>query len=137
MKNKDKYREKIIEVALNGDGLAVDKDTKQPMPCYPNRCKYCLFNNCKGACFDLRKEWLEQEVEILDEKEKEYLSAVIKPWRDKVLGISIASIGEKEYLMIVLNNEDEGELWFPSFKTGTMYQGMERNRGYTLEELGI
>lgn len=137
MKNKDKYRENIIEIAMNGDGLAVDKDAKQPIPCRPSRCKYCLFDKYETSCFGPRKEWLEQEIEILDEVEKEYLSAVIKPWKNKVLGMSKASIGKKEYLVIVLNNEDESELWFPSFKKGTMYQGMERHKEYTLEELGL
>lgn len=80
---------------------------------------------------------MNRESEILDEVEKEYLSAVIKPWRNKVLGISKASIGKKEYLVIVLNNEDDSELWFPGFKTGTMYQGMERHKAYTIEELGL
>lgn len=136
MKNKDKYREKIIEIAMNGDILAVDKDTKQPMLCYPNRCKYCLFEKYVD-CSEARKKWLNQEVEILDEVEKKYLRAVIKPWRNKVLGMSIASHYKEEYLVIVLNNEDESELWFPGFKTGTMYKGMERHKEYTLEELGL
>lgn len=136
MKNKDKYRRKIIEIAMKGDILAVNKDTKLPMLCGICRCQDCLFGDFK-SCPDGRKEWLNQEVEILDKVEKEYLSAVIKPWRNKVLGVSIASIGEKEYLVIVLNNEDDSELWFPGFKTGTMYQGMERHNSYTLEELGL
>ena len=136
MKNKEKYRDQIIEIAMKGDILAVNKDTKLPMLCHPNRCKYCLFEK-SVVCSEPRKKWLEQEAEILDEVEKEYLSAVIKPWRNKVLGMSIASHYKKEYLVIVLNNEDESELWFPGFKTGTMYKGMERHKEYTLEELGL
>lgn len=82
--------------------------------------------------------WLEEEYEpkILDEKEKEYLSAVIKPFRKKVKYIEkrIFSTGA-EYIRICLT-EDE-TVNFPNFKKGTMYKGMKVNKRYTLEELGL
>lgn len=138
MKNKDKYREQIIEIAMNGDAFAVDKKTNEPVPCprLASFCRICLFG--KGTiCSEARKEWLNQEVEILDEVEKEYLSAVIKPWKNRVLSMSIVSNGEKEYLVIVPKNIEENEIWLPSFKTGTMYKGMERYKNYKVEELGL
>lgn len=82
--------------------------------------------------------WLEEEYvpKILDEKEKEYLSAVIKPFRKKVKYI------EKrfwtlnlEYLSIRLKNNEF--FAFPNFKKGKMYKGMEHDKCYTLEELGL
>lgn len=73
------------------------------------------------------------EKEILDEKEKEYLSAVIKPFRDRIEYIKkVEDIGE--YIAIYLKNE---RLPFPYFDKGTMYKGMETNKGYTLKELGL
>ena len=82
--------------------------------------------------------WLEQEYvpKILDEKEKAYLSAVIKPFRNDVEYIEkrIFSTGA-EYIRICLT-EDE-TVNFPNFKRGTMYKGMETSKIYTLEELGL
>ena len=72
---------------------------------------------------------------ILDEKEKEYLSAVIKPFRDKVISISKKSANYGEFIDIVI--DDEEDIYLPYFKSGKMYQGMRVNREYTLEELGL
>lgn len=82
--------------------------------------------------------WLEQEYKppILDDVEKAYLSAVIKPFRNDVEYIEkrIFSTGA-EYIKICLT-EDE-TVNFPNFKRGTMYKGMKTNKEYTLEELGL
>lgn len=73
------------------------------------------------------------EKEILDEEEKEYLSAVIKPFKDRIEYIKkVEDIGE--YIAIYLKNE---RLPFPYFDKGTMYKGMELNKKYTLKELGL
>lgn len=82
--------------------------------------------------------WLEQEYKppILDDVEKAYLSAVIEPFRKDVEYIEkrIFSTGA-EYIRICLT-EDE-TVNFPNFKRGTMYKGMEVDKVYTLEELGL
>ena len=78
---------------------------------------------------------------ILDEKEKEYLSAVIKPFRDKV--ISIANYYEESidnnFIEIEVKNycNENQYVSLPFFKKGTMYKVMEENKKYTLEELGL
>lgn len=82
--------------------------------------------------------WLEQEYvpKILDEKEKEYLSAVIKPFRKKVKYIEKRFwTPNLEYLSIRLKNNEF--FAFPNFKKGKMYKGMEHDKYYTLEELGL
>lgn len=73
--------------------------------------------------------------EILDEKEKEYLSAVIKPFRDKVTSVVKSAWKNKEYIVIKMCGEND--LFFPSFKKNAMYNGMELNKEYTLKELGL
>lgn len=70
--------------------------------------------------------------EILDEKEKEYLRAVIKPFRKRVGNIAKIQFRTQEYIRIDLNDET---ISFPYFKTGSMYKGMEVDREYTLKEL--
>lgn len=74
------------------------------------------------------------EKEILDEKEKEYLSAVIRPFRDRVKYIKKIS-SDREYINVLL--EDGDRLTFPYFEKGTMYKGMEADKKYTLKELGL
>lgn len=82
-------------------------------------------------------DWQEYKEEILDKKEKEYLSAVIKPFRDKISCIikSERYTHDKEYITIVINHEEDIE--FPYFSKDTMYKGMKTDRNYTLEELGL
>ena len=78
---------------------------------------------------------------ILDEKEKEYLSNVIKPFRDSVVAIvKRGDYGCDNYSCIRIIVEQNGNLeWIslPIFKTETMYNGMEIDRDYILEELGL
>ena len=74
--------------------------------------------------------------EILDKAEKEYLSSVIKPFKEKVTGIAIREFSaDKCYLYIDIIGGDGFGL--PKFKQGTMYKNMEIDRKYTLEELGL
>lgn len=74
------------------------------------------------------------EKEILDKKEKEYLSAVIRPFRNRVEYIKKIS-GDREYINVLL--EDGDEVVFPYFEKGTMYEGMEADKKYTLKELDL
>lgn len=80
--------------------------------------------------------WLEQEYKepILNDVEKAYLSAVIKPFREEVETIEKASFGEDEQLQI---SDGDTVMAFPCFKKGTMYKGMEAYKEYTLEDLGL
>lgn len=75
------------------------------------------------------------EKEILDEKEKEYLSAVIRPFRDRVNYIAKKGV-RKEYIQIVLKKDNEC-FFLPYFEKGTMYKGMEADKKYTLKELRL
>lgn len=75
------------------------------------------------------------EKEILDDVEKEYLSAVIRPFKDKVIYIIKWDCAIGEYITIAISND--AAITFPNFKKGTMYKGMEVNKSYTLKELGL
>lgn len=83
--------------------------------------------------------WLEQEYdpEILTKKEKEYLSAVIKPFRENIESVEKVEsyYSENEHIHITMKNDDCCE--FPAFESGTMYKGMEAEKRYTLEDLGL
>lgn len=73
------------------------------------------------------------EKEILDEEEKEYLSAVIRPFKDRIEFIAKRRMFD-DYICIGLNDE---AISLPYFKKGTMYKGMELYKEYTLKELGL
>ena len=96
--------------------------------------------NCRECCLK-NLEWLNQEYKdpILDDVEREYLSAVIKPFRNKVKNIvKISGIGKskEQYIRIVLGELDF--MNFPNFNKNTgMYKGMEADKLYSLEELGL
>lgn len=75
--------------------------------------------------------------EILDKEEKEYLENVIRPFKEKTSYIvkRVDNFNTKEeYLLIDVVG---GVFAFPNFKKGTMYKGMEVDKEYTLEELGL
>lgn len=82
----------------------------------------------------------DRKEDILDEKEKEYLSNVIRPFRNRIEYIKKNTLlgGKKE--TIVINYTDifhTNEIYFPSFEKGTMYKNMKPNKEYSFEELGI
>ena len=94
--------------------------------------------NCRECCLK-NLEWLNQEYKdlILDDVEREYLSAVIKPFRKKISYIrkSKDSCKGKKYIKIVLCDGDT--MYFPYLANDAMYKGMKLDRNYTLEELGL
>lgn len=82
-------------------------------------------------------DWMAQEYkpEPLDKVEKKYLSEVIRPFRKKVTAIrKIEAPAGKEYISIFL--KDDG-MCLPCFKKDTMYKGLELEKRYTPEELGL
>lgn len=80
-------------------------------------------------------ETLYRKEGILSDKEKEYLSAVIKPFRNKVNKITKKQYRDIEWIHVSFANND----WFslPAFNKNKMYKGMQPNKSYTLEELGL
>ena len=103
-----------------------------------------LGEKCVGI-FDLNAafiKWLDAEHEekpVLDDAEKQYLSAVIKPFRKHIENISKHRTANVEYILLEYKHTNGGLDFFhlPQFKAGTMYKGMETNRKYTPEELGL
>ena len=74
---------------------------------------------------------------VLTDEEKEYLSYVIKPFREDVLKVS-------KFKSKVLKNKEvigfetpNGFMIFPPFEKDKMYKNMELNKAYTLDDLGL
>ena len=85
--------------------------------------------------------WLEEEYvpDILTDKEKDYLSAVIKPFRKRIEYIKKmnSTYANGCQFLCITPSDDLFCFCLPVFEKGTMYKGMEAHKKYTLEELGL
>ena len=138
MLNAEKYKDEIQKILDRGDDATLNKKTKKVVACRETNCNHCAFFTIKSCVYE-REKWLISEYKepILDEVEKEYLSAVIKPFRKKVEYIAIwgACNGSKQFVHIELSDTDYANL--PNFETNTMYKGMKPRKHYSLEELEL
>ena len=140
MLNIEKYKDEIIEeyqnlmktTAIDGDGNRMNKAIRTIAYKHCRKILLGASNPFKWLCEEYKEP-------VLDDAEKEYLSAVIKPFRNKVKNIvKISRIGQskEQYIRIVLGELDF--MNFPNFNANTgMYKGMEPDRLYSLEELGL
>ena len=81
-------------------------------------------------------DWLCEEHQILNEKEKEYLSNVIRPFKDRINYI-YKQEWDYEKEAICINYDGDDEVALPDFKKGAMYKGMKVEKEYALKELGL
>ena len=89
---------------------------------------------------DLIKEWNEKNVDVLDEKEREYLSVVLRPFKNRNVKITKRQGGDMEHIEVKMKRKYSlmpEDMEFPYFDAGTMYKGMEESKEYTLEELKL
>ena len=71
--------------------------------------------------------------QILDDAERRYLSAVIRPFRNDVEKICKTAGGNREWIAFY----GKSYFFLPYFDAGTMYKGMKLGHKYSLEELGL
>lgn len=98
-----------------------------------------LYPSCKVLKLE-RPQTIYEFKEVLDAKEKEYLSAVIRPFKNRVENIHKVELANNEYIHIEILGFCDGvddSISLPCFKKGTMYRGMELSKEYTLKELGL
>lgn len=130
MKNIEMYKDIVLE---NLDACSIDERLSRKMV-----KGYCGGFDCKG-CGERVLKWLLEEAKepVLDDVEKEYLSAVIKPFRKKISCIrkNKDSLKGKNYIKIEFCDGDC--MFFPNLSNNAMYKGMVQGKHYTLEELGL
>lgn len=139
MKNKEKYnmshlhiieRESETKLFMGLNHVEIECDGKIVK-------EYVCVKGSEIRCF---LEWMEEEYkpEILTDKEKAYLSAVVKPFREKVESIKKFEnyYSAQEYIHIAMKKGTD-YCSLPWFRKGTMYKGMEAYKLYTLEDLGL
>lgn len=99
-------------------------------------------NDCTGCCSKCEGEtieWLTSEYKepILDDIEKEYLSAVIKPFRKRIKSIKKTGYPSNSAFISIAMDKCE-HIFLPVFELNSgMYQRMEINKEYTLKDLGL
>lgn len=88
----------------------------------------------KGEPLDVFRKWLDAEHKepILTDEEREYLSMVIKPYRDMVRCIERINFKGESRLMIIFKDHEDGIVMPRSF--GNHIGLFDK---YTLEELGL
>ena len=135
MLNVEKYKDIVL------DNMNIcDIDTLLRGKCTKEYRAFCEGFKCTG-CKERFIKWLLEEYKepVLDDVESEYLSAVIKPFRNRVSYISKIERGysaKEQFIKIAVNRDEYVNL--PYFnKSSRMYIGMEPFRKYTLEELGL
>ena len=99
-----------------------------------------ILYNMIGKKAKLTLEVLEVKNSILNEKEKKYLNDVISPFKEKVISISKTNFHDNYFIVISVNGKSRGSFsnhTLPIFDEQDSYIGMELNKGYTLEELGL
>ena len=80
----------------------------------------------------------EVEDEILDKEEKEYLGNLIRPFRDRIDSITKTfNVFSNAYYIDISLDNGEDSMSLPNFKKDEMYLGMEEDKEYSLEELGL
>lgn len=133
MKNIEKYEN---ELRKYGTYFAVTKK-RVPVNCESLECNECLFAD--KDCTIKKMEWLLEEYKesILDDIEREYLSAVIKPFRKRIKSINKV-VYHNDLAFIRLTYDENDQVYFPHFRLKSgMYKGMKNNKEYTLEDLGL
>ena len=134
MLNKEKYKDELEDILAKT--IAVSKSGKIYKCTDRGNCKDCIF--CKGACIGEARKWLNSEYkeQILDDVEKRYLRGVIRPFRNMVEFIKkTCNCGGFKWIEIAVKGNRT--IVFPGFKNDEMYKGMELEKEYTLEELGL
>ena len=98
----------------------------------------------KKEPLDVFRKWLDAEHKepILDDEEREYLSAVIKPFRERVWYIRKAVADDIDtykcsYYIFIRFNDGGNDMNFPVFHEPDMYKGMKFGKMYSPKDLGL
>lgn len=138
MLNKEKYKEKILEIACEGESIAINKRTSELARCGEFGCEYCLFGS-SGGCKRNVTKWANSEAveqPTLTDEEKAYLSTVIQPFRDEVLYILKKLVVGGDQI-IFLNEKGVTRAVLYNFTCRMKFYNMKFSKKYTLEELGL
>ena len=140
MKNIEKFSKEISNLVNKGSSLecsiATVSGIREEKPCYDQVCK-----ECHNKCI----EWMysEYKEQILTDEEKE----IVKAMCDFIhkFGCTVIAVRKRDvengdcFIRTTLKNIVTGRLYIMNspFFNNDMFEGIELNKEYTLEELGI
>lgn len=135
MKNIEKYKGIVLK-HLSHCNIETDirkQGGKAAIDCHHTSCEECQEKFFK---------WLLEEYSepILDDVERKYLQAIIKPFKNYVIGIAKIKddyMTGKHYIRIIVKKDTQEYINMPWFEGNTMYKGMKEDKLYTLKELGL
>lgn len=137
--NLEHYKKELGKIFYEGCGKPAAMFDK-----IKNNCDSNIRSRYGQAYADAILDWMAQPYKepILDKVEREYLSAIIKPFKNKVTGITKIKDDYKykegkRYIRIVVRQHEAEYINLPWFEENKMYKGMKDNRVYTLKELGL
>lgn len=124
-----------------------NSDWKDTIYLYKENQKICFSDACPVLNLNTSDlnygSWELYKESILNKTEKEYLSNVIKPFKNRVCYIikytNICN-PKDEYIQICVKSYDndlEDDINLPVFVEGSMYKNMKKGHRYSLRELGI
>lgn len=85
MKNKEKYAKEIVELACDGNRIAVVRQTGKFRSCYETPCIECLFHSSdKEQCKERTREWAESEYiekPVISKRDRAFLDCLKDKWK--------------------------------------------------------
>lgn len=84
MENKERYQKEIVEIACNGNSIAVVRSTGELRPCCEMPCRECLFNTGTSSCREEIGKWAESEyVEppVISKRDRAFLEYVKEEYK--------------------------------------------------------
>ena len=132
------------EFKIDGDGLPWKsfkyKLDEEGLIFWEEDCQKWLGSEGLSCLLTGKAKIVKLPKQILTDSEKRYLSNVIEPFRDRVKYITRTENSLGEYIAIhsrLYTGWRSDVTLLPEFEKGAMYKGMEINKRYTLEELGL
>ena len=111
MKNKERYLKEIVEIACDGNCIAVDKNSGKVKPCCYSSCSNCLFDDSHyrdSDCDRTRRKWAESEyVEhpVISKRDRRFLDCIGNAYKYVVR--------DKDCKLFVCKDvHTDGHMWF-------------------------
>lgn len=144
MKNKEYFKDQIYDILCSCKSVAVNSKTGEPFMCDRYSCANCALFRADGTCKTRAfMNWLDEEHKkhVLTYEEKRYLENFIRPFRSQVKSITKRVICN-DYADLYIDVESIigsvfDDFALPTFGKNDAYLGMEFDRDYTIERLGL
>ena len=141
MLNIEKFKKEISDIGLNTFGYTKDTGVKRCDDIHCCDCIFCVNRRCSTYKI---VEWLASEYKepILNEKEKDILNKLIEVNR-AIVNVNLVYVKKVNILYddnkcyLCFSFENRNESYTVTFNKDCIFKGMEVDKEYSLEELGL